>query len=147
MKTQGSKISYYLLLWISSSCWLSLKGIEGFSLLKIILLILIYVIPYLPSFQNGVIYLSTVYTLRFTRNKRDTPKMSKKWFSLKDRCLILTIQTEPDFSWACGFREVLDNVGLTTYVKFQKIWMTRCRNMGKKQQKYPKNRFLPICDP
>ena len=33
-----------------------------------------------------------------------SPKMLKKWLSLKNRGLVPTIQPEPDFSWTCGFR-------------------------------------------
>ena len=36
---------------------------------------------------------------------------------------------------------MLDNVELIMYMKFQKILMTRCRDMDKKHQK------CPICDP
>ena len=67
--------------------------------------------------------------------------MSKKYCkSLKNRGLVPIIQPEPDFSQTCGFCEILDNVELT-YMKFQKILMTGCRDKGTKHQKYP------ICDP
>ena len=65
-----------------------------------------------------------------------SPKMPKKGLSLKNRGLIPTIQPEPDFSWTCGFREVLDNAELIMYMKFQKLLITRCRDMDKKHQKY-----------
>ena len=44
--------------------------------------------------------------------------------------LVTTIQPELDFSRTCGFREVLDNVQVIKYVKFQNIPMTRCRDNG-----------------
>ena len=47
-----------------------------------------------------------------------TPKLPKK-LDLKNIGLVPTIKLEPEFSWTCGFREVLDNVELTTYVIFQ----------------------------
>ena len=47
--------------------------------------------------------------------------MAKKLQSLKERGLVPTIQTEPDFSWICGFHKVLDNVEFIIYLKFQKI--------------------------
>ena len=50
----------------------------------------------------------------------------------KNGGLVPTIKPEPDFSWTCGFREVLDNFELITYIKFHKISMTGCRDMGKK---------------
>ena len=59
-------------------------------------------------------------------------KNDKKRPSLKNRGLVPTIQPEPDFSWTCGFREVLDNVDLILYMKFQKIVMTGCKDMDKK---------------
>ena len=37
-------------------------------------------------------------------------KKSKKLLSLKNRGLVTSKQLEPDFSWTCGFRKVLDNV-------------------------------------
>ena len=46
---------------------------------------------------------------------------------------IYTFQyAEPDFSQTYRFREEVDNVELITYMKFQNILMTGCRNMGKK---------------
>ena len=38
---------------------------------------------------------------------------------------------------------MLDNVELIMYMKFQKILMTRCRDMDKKHQKCPKNGVFP----
>ena len=48
-----------------------------------------------------------------------------------------------DFSWTCGFRKVLDNVGLIAYVKFQKISATDYRYVGKKHKNAPKMGFFP----
>ena len=39
---------------------------------------------------------------------------------------------------------MLDNVELIIYMKFQKLLMTGCRDMDKKQQKCPKNKGLPL---
>ena len=69
--------------------------------------------------------------------------MPKKRQSLKNRGLVPTIQPEPDFSWTCGFRQMLDNVELIMYIKFQKLLMTGCRDMDKKHQKYPQNGGFP----
>ena len=38
---------------------------------------------------------------------------------------------------------MLDNVELITYMKFQKLLMTGCRDMDKKHQKCPQNGFFP----
>ena len=38
---------------------------------------------------------------------------------------------------------MLDNVELITYMKFQKILMTGCRDMDKKHQKCPQNGVFP----
>ena len=51
-----------------------------------------------------------------------TPKMPK------NECLKYR---EQDFSQTCGFLKVLDNVELITYMKFQKILITGCIDMGK----------------
>ena len=59
-------------------------------------------------------------------------KNPEKQRSLKNRCLVPTMQTEPDFFWTCCFRKKLDNVELITYMKFQKILITACRYIGKK---------------
>ena len=64
-----------------------------------------------------------------------TPKKLKKQPSLKNRGLVPTIQPEPDFSWTCGFRQMLDNVELIMYMKFQKLLMTGSRDIDKKHQK------------
>ena len=66
--------------------------------------------------------------------------------SVKNRGLAPTIQPEPDFSWICGFRQMLDNVELIMYMKFQKLLIAGCRDMDKKQQNIPKIEFFPICD-
>ena len=58
-----------------------------------------------------------------------------------------TVQPEPDFSWTCGFPNVLNNVKPITYMKCQKMLMTGCREMGKKYQKYPQNGFSPFVIP
>ena len=51
-----------------------------------------------------------------------------------------TIQSEPDFSWICTFREVVDNGELTTYMKSQKILITGFKDKGKNfMQKIRKN--------
>ena len=42
---------------------------------------------------------------------------------------------------------MLDNVKLVTYMKFQKLLMTGCRDMDKKHQKHPKNGALPLLYP
>ena len=74
--------------------------------------------------------------------------MLKKRESLKNRGLVPTIQPEPDFSWTCGFRYMLDNVEVIRYMKFQKLLMTGCRDMDKKRQKIPpKWGFSSIFDP
>ena len=38
---------------------------------------------------------------------------------------------------------MLDNVELITYMKFQKLLMTGCRDIDQKHQKYPKNGVFP----
>ena len=68
--------------------------------------------------------------------------------SLTNRGQIFVIQPEPDFSRTCCFQEVVDNVELITYTKFQKILMSGCRVLGKKPSKiHPKWGFSSICDP
>ena len=42
---------------------------------------------------------------------------------------------------------MLDNVDLIMYMKFQKILMTRCRDMDKKLKKYQKTGSSPIFEP
>ena len=79
-----------------------------------------------------------------------TAKMThslKMTLSLKSRGLVPTIQPELDFSLTYSFQEVVDNVELITYMKFQKTLKTRCKDMGKKLKKYPQNGFSSICDP
>ena len=49
--------------------------------------------------------------------------MPKKRFSLENRGLVPNIQPQPDISWTCSFQEVLDNVELIMYMKFQKTLM------------------------
>ena len=66
--------------------------------------------------------------------------------------LVLTIQPEPDFSWICSFRWVVDNVELIIYMKFRKLLMNECRDMDKKHKKYYKNgglstTFVPLWCP
>ena len=72
--------------------------------------------------------------------------MLKKRLSLKKRGLVPTIQPEPDFSWTCRFCQMLDNVELIMYMKFQKLLMTGCRDMDKNIKNTPKVGFFPICD-
>ena len=72
--------------------------------------------------------------------------MLKKRQSLKNRGLLPTVQQEPDFSWTCDFREVLDTNELITCVKFQKILMTGCRDMDKIKN-VPKMVFPPFVTP
>ena len=57
--------------------------------------------------------------------------------------LVPTIQPEPEFSQTGGFRNVFDNVELIMYMKFQKIFMTGCRDMDKKLKKYLQNGIFP----
>ena len=47
------------------------------------------------------------------------------------RGLVPSIQPETDFYHTNGFREVVDNVELITYMKFQNISMTGCKDMDK----------------
>ena len=63
---------------------------------------------------------------------------------LKNRGLVLIKQQKPDFPWICSFCEVLDNVKLPTYMKFQKMLMTGCRDMDKKHEKCPQNERFPL---
>ena len=41
------------------------------------------------------------------------------------------------FFWTCCFRQLLDNVKLIIYMKFQNIFMSGCRLWTKKHQKFP----------
>ena len=59
--------------------------------------------------------------------------MSKIWQGLKSR------GSGPLYT-AHDFLEVLENVEPITYMKFQNILMTVCKDMDKKLQKYPKHR-------
>ena len=61
--------------------------------------------------------------------------MPKKRASLKNRSLVPTIQPEQDFSWTCGFREVLDDE------------INRFRRELAKSNLGNKNRKLFIFDP
>ena len=70
--------------------------------------------------------------------------MQKKRLSLKNRGLVPTIQPEPDLSWTCGFPQVLHNVELIMYMKFQKTLMTGYRAIDTKHQKCPKMFFPPF---
>ena len=42
---------------------------------------------------------------------------------------------------------MLDNVELITYMKFQKILMTGCGDIDRKQQKSTQGGVSPVCDP
>ena len=61
----------------------------------------------------------------------------RKNISLKNRNPVHTIKPEPDFFQTYRFREVVDNVELITYMKFQKFLMTGCKDKGKKNFKIP----------
>ena len=83
-------------------------------------------------------WITTDIMCKHTKNAEKRP-------SPKNRGLVPTILPEPDFSPTYVFRKVLDNVEVTTYMKFQNIfyhWMQRCR---KKLQKYPQNGGCPLC--
>ena len=73
------------------------------------------------------------------KKNQNAEKMSKS----QNRGLVPTVQPEPDFSWTCVFREMTNNVEFITYMKFQKLLMTECRDMDKKHQKYPQNGGFP----
>ena len=66
--------------------------------------------------------------------------MSKKCRSLKKKGQVPTIQTEPDLR----FLRMLGNVELITYMKFQNILTTGCRDMGQKHQKYHLKKVFPL---
>ena len=55
--------------------------------------------------------------------------------------MVPTIQSEPDSSDTYGFAEVLDNVELITYMKFQNILRPGCRDMDKNIKNAPKMGF------
>ena len=52
--------------------------------------------------------------------------------------LVPTVQPEPDFTWTCIFCEMLGNVELIMYMKFQKNLMTGGRDMDKIIKNTPK---------
>ena len=75
------------------------------------------------------------------------PKMSKKWQNLKNRSLFPSVQPESDFSRTYHFLEVVDNVDLITYKKFQNI-LIRMQRYGQKTLKIsPQMGVHPICEP
>ena len=57
--------------------------------------------------------------------------------------LVPTIQSEPDFSPSYSFLEAVDNVEHITYMKFQYILMTGCKDMSKNFKNTPKMEVSP----
>ena len=92
------------------------------------------------------------WSVRFWSDKSFTAPLSTLCGNTQksqNRGLIPTIHPETNFSRTCSFGEVLDNVELITYMKFQKsLVMTECRIMCNKHQKYTKNEVLHhLCPP
>ena len=61
--------------------------------------------------------------------------------------MVPTIQPEPDFSLTYGFRGVVHNVKFVTYIKFQNILRTGCKDIEKNFKNTPKWGFPSIVTP
>ena len=80
---------------------------------------------------------NTIFDFQITKDRVHPVQIS----SCSDNCITTDIMPKKPFA------RCLDNVDIIMYMKFQKILMTWCRDMGNKHEKWPQNSFSPFVTP